>query len=167
MSKPVAQLNREIATVLAKPALKLKRRGIPAKAHGPSQDTIQLYMSEACPHFAIALHHLTKWPLAMLVDEAAQEEWNGEEYPTIAHVFVVRPDGVAVDVKGPRSITAIKADFFDLEEPRVEKIGAGELASMMGDGKPLHACGLTELNVAKRLIQHNTAFYLAKRAPGS
>jgi hypothetical protein len=148
MKKSSAQLEHEINEALA-------------KTRGLSQDEIQLYMSEACPHFAIALHRLTSWPLATLVDEAAHEEWDGEEYPTIAHVFVVRPDGTAVDVKGPRSVAAIKKDFFDLEEPRVTQVSMDELASMMGDGKPLHACGLTELNAAKRLIKRHADFYLA------
>jgi hypothetical protein len=141
--KTAAQLNAEIAEVLRK----------------PSEETISYYMSEACPHFALALHRLKGWPLAMLVDEANYEEWGGEEYPTIAHVFVLRPDGLAVDVKGPRTIAAIKDDFFDLEEPRVARIAEGDLSSMMGDNKPLYACSLEAIDKAKHLIKQNKKIY--------
>jgi hypothetical protein len=116
-------------------------------------------MSEGCPHFAIALHQLTGWPLSLLVDEANYEKWGNEEYPTIAHVFVTRPDGLAVDAKGPRTTDEIKRDFFDLEEPRIRRVGLTELRSMMGDNKPLYSCSLSELKDAKQLIQRKARFY--------
>ena len=122
-------------------------------------EDIHYYMSEACPHFAIALNQLTGWRLYMLVDEANYETWGDEEYPTIAHVFVERPDGIAVDVKGPRTTDEIKDDFYDLEEPRIERVGLEELRSMMGDHRPLYACSVSELNRAKRLIQSRPRFY--------
>ena len=116
---------------------------------------IEYYMTGACPYFAIALHKLTGWPLAMLTDDA--QSWESgvgvEEYPFIAHVFVVTPDEKGLDIKGPRPLPAIKAEYHDLIEPRIEIVGLSELRALMGDLKPLCRYDAREIKEAMALAE--------------
>jgi hypothetical protein len=118
------------------------------------------YMSGGCPYFAIAAHRITKWPLAILVDEASEREFFGDrEYSTIAHVFVVSPDGDAFDVKGMRSIQAVKGEFRDLirkwkpNDPiklSVQMVSLKELRSLMRG--PLSRYDAEEVREAEDII---------------
>lgn len=112
------------------------------------------YMAGACPFFALAAHRVTGWPLAILADEAANWESFGaeKEYPLIAHVFVVSPDGLALDVKGLRPIEDVKSDFHDLEEPVVEEVTVKELRSLMGDFRPLCRYSVRDIKEAKEAV---------------
>lgn len=110
---------------------------------------VEYYMSGACPYFALAAQKLTGWPLAMLIDEAAEwESFGGRKtYPLIAHVFVVTPDNFVFDAKGIRPIQTVKDEFHDLREPRIEELSVKELRALMGDFKPL--CGYDAKEVAE------------------
>jgi len=119
------------------------------------RDDVEYYMRGACPYFALAVQKLTGWPIAMLTDEAAQWESFGgrKNYPLIAHIFSVTPDGMAFDVKGVRPIQALKNEFHDLREPRVEEISIRELRSLMGDFKPLCRYNAKEVKEAASIIR--------------
>jgi hypothetical protein len=118
------------------------------------------YISGGCPYFAIAAHRITKWPLAILVDEASEYEFFGDrEYPTIAHVFVVSPYGDVFDVKGIRSIQTMKDEFHNLirkwkpDDPiklSVQMVSLKELKSLMRG--PLSRYDAEEVREAEDII---------------
>lgn len=112
------------------------------------------YMEGACPFFALAAHRLTGWPIAVLTDEEAEWESFGsdKEYPLIAHVFVVTPDGMAFDAKGIRSIEDVKNDFHDLQQPTVEETSVKGLRSLMGDFRPLCRYSSRDLREAEDAV---------------
>jgi hypothetical protein len=106
----------------------------------PSEEDIQVFTEGGCPWLAIALHEETGWPLALLIDEAHQEDWAGEELPLIAHVVVLTPRNTAIDIYGETSIADLKKRYHDLREPRLEEVSRNELERLMADDKPLEAC---------------------------
>lgn len=118
------------------------------------------YMSGGCPYFAIAAHRITKWPLAILVDEASEYEFSGDrEYQTIAHVFVVSPEGEAFDVKGLRSVQTLKGEFLNLIQMwkpddavklSVQMISMKELRSLMRG--PLCRYDVKEIREAEDIV---------------
>lgn len=112
------------------------------------------YTSGGCPFFAIALHERTKWPLALLIDQAAEpESWGGrKKYPPIAHVFVLTPGGWAMDVRGERPVASLKEEWYDLREPAVEIVTLKELKALMGENRPLEACNAGEMREARQLV---------------
>lgn len=114
----------------------------------------EYYTSEACPFLAIALHERTGWPLAILIDEGVEPTSFGgrKKYAPIAHVFVLTPEGLALDIRGPRPVERLKDEWYDLVEPRIEKITPRELRSLMGDNKPLFECRFEDLNEAFGLV---------------
>lgn len=117
------------------------------------------YMSEACAYFAIALHEIFGYGLAILWDEAVF--YNEEnETPLLAHVFAT--DGArAIDVKGIRTIDDIKRDYYDLEHPSVDSIGLSELKTYMSDSDdyPLMPYSKDEISRAKEIIAKNPSKY--------
>jgi len=112
-------------------------------------------MRGACPYFAIALHELTGFPLAILIDRDAPWESFGAEqiYPLIAHIFVLTPEDQALDVKGVRPVEDVVAEFHDLESPAVEQISIKALRSLMGNFRPLCRYNAKEIAEAKRLAR--------------
>ena len=113
----------------------------------------QYYMSEGCPHLALAFNEVFEYPIMMLIDEATEEEYGGKYYPLSAHVFVETPERRHLDIKGERSIESIKKDFYDLEEPKIIEISREELKSdWMGDFKPFFSYDSSEEKLAKNLI---------------
>ena len=119
------------------------------------RDDVEYYMRGACPYFALAVQKLTGWPLAILIDDTAEWESFGSEetYPLIAHVFNVTPEGLAFDVKGVRQIQVIKAEYHDLQDPRVKSISIKELRKLMGDFKPLCRYNAREVKEAAGIIR--------------
>jgi len=72
-----------------------------------ANDNIEFYYG-GCPVFAVALHDLSRWPMYALVDRDAYA------LREVLHAYV-RPDRrTVVDVWGPRTLTAIYADFDQL-----------------------------------------------------
>jgi hypothetical protein len=126
---------------------------------------VEYYMSGACPYFAIAVGKLTNWPLAMLTDEAAEWESFGtaKTYPLIAHVFLITPDGMAFDAKGVRPIQAVRDEFHDLRDPRVEEITLKDLRSLMGDFRPLCRYNAREIKEARDVALRMYPELLTKR----
>lgn len=121
---------------------------------------VEYYMGGACPIFAIALHRLTKFPLAMLIDETKPFHPSAfsEAFPTIAHVFVVTPDGRALDIRGVHKFEDLKALYHDLDEPKIVDVTLKELRSLMGVSmKPLCKYDAKEIleaeKVAKKLLK--------------
>lgn len=112
------------------------------------------YTSEACPYLAIALHERTGWPLAMLWDAGEEPQSYGgrKTYPTIAHVFVLTPEGSALDIRGERPIERLKEEWYDLVEPRIEEITLSDLKGLMGDNRPLFACSRQEMTEARKVV---------------
>ena len=114
----------------------------------------EYYMSEACAYFALALHELSDYRLRILVDEVG---FGVEEsgLPVVAHVYAVDPEGNAVDARGRRSEAEVRAEFYDLREPRTYNVTPGELETdWMGDGKPLYGPSPAEVEEAKQFILH-------------
>lgn len=117
---------------------------------------VEFYMGGACPIFAIALHRLTKFPLAMLIDETQPFHPSAfsEASPTIAHVFVVTPDGRALDIRGIHTLEDLKSDYPDLDEPKIENVSLKELRSLMGGHfKPLCRYDAKEIKAAERIAK--------------
>lgn len=111
----------------------------------------EYYMSEACAYFALALHELYGYRIRILVDEGVEEDG----MPVVAHVYAVDPEGNAVDAKGRRSEAEVRAEFYDLVEPRTHDVTPGELErDWMGDDKPLHGPSPAEVEEARRFILH-------------
>jgi hypothetical protein len=126
----------------------------------PTEQMVEYYMGGGCAYLAIALHELMGWGMVILTDEAVYESWGKrKKYPLIAHIFVHRPDGLAVDIKGPRRREDIREDFFDLEEPHTESISLDQLRSLMGDFKPLYEYSESEVAEAKRIVGRYLAFF--------
>ncbi len=119
------------------------------------REDVEYYMSGACPHFAIAAHKLTGWPLAMLIDEGRLYQSFGarKKYPLIAHVFVFTPDNQILDIKGMRPLQQLKAEFHDLVEPVAEELSLRELRLLMGDFKPLCNYSAREVKEAAEIIK--------------
>lgn len=111
----------------------------------------EYYMSEACAYFTLALHELYGYRIRILVDEGVEEDG----MPTVAHVYAVDPEGNAVDAKGRRSEAEVRAEYWDLVEPRTHDVTPGELEmDWMGDDKPLHGPSPAEVEEARRFILH-------------
>jgi hypothetical protein len=115
---------------------------------------LEYYMSEACAYFALALHELYGYRIRMLVDEVGFGV--GESgMPVVAHVYAVDPEGNAVDARGRRSEAEVRAEFYDLVEPRTYDVTPSELETdWMGDDKPLYGPSPAEVEEARRLILH-------------
>lgn len=120
--------------------------------------SIRYYMEGACPSFAIALHRLTGLPLFMLVDEAAIEKWNGEEFPVVAHVFVMTPDRSVIDASGIRHLSEVIDHYHDLADPQVHQLGLQELKKWMGEERPLCEYDPGEIQEAIQLIRRDPRF---------
>ena len=131
-----------------------RARRVVASAAPASGFDPEYYMSEACAYFAIALHELYGYRLRMLVDEAGFGV--GESgMPVVAHVYAVDPEGNAVDARGRRSEAEVRAEFYDLIEPRTYDVTPGELETdWMGDDKPLYGPSPAEVEEARRAILH-------------
>lgn len=120
------------------------------------REDVEFYMGGACPWFAIALHRLTKFPLAMLIDETQPFHPSAfsEAFPTIAHVFVVTPEGQALDIRGIHTFEDLKSDYPDLNEPKVEDVSLKELRSLMGGhSKPLCRYDVKEIQAAEKVAK--------------
>lgn len=87
------------------------------------EDVIAYFTEGQCPALAYELHALKGWTIAMVSDQPA----GSDDY--IAHVFVIDSDGMAVDIKGRRSIDEVKEEwyfahhlhrFFSIQEFKVE-----------------------------------------------
>lgn len=112
------------------------------------------YTRGACPYLAIALHERTGWPLAIMTDaDSEPESWGGlKKYPMIAHVFVITPSGLALDIRGERPIERLKEEWYDLVVPVIEELSLRELKSLMGEKRPLEVCSLEEMRKARALV---------------
>lgn len=88
------------------------------------------YLSEGCPHFALAMHRRFKHPIRMLVGTDG----------TIAHVFNSDPKtGEALDVMGRRSEKEIKDYYHDVPNSRIVHVGEEKnLKQYMGPDQPLY-----------------------------
>ena len=127
------------------------------------REDVEYYMSGACPIFAIAIHRLTKFPLAMLVDETKPfyPSAFSEPFPTIAHVFVITPDGRALDIRGVHDFEDLKAVYHDLAEPKIVEVSLKELRSLMGGHfKPLCRYDVKEIKAAEGIAKELLSSYL-------
>ncbi len=125
-----------------------------------STDEESYYMEEACAYFALALHDFFGYRIRMLIDNAQEDEWDGQTLPLVAHVYTVDSAGNAVDIKGKRSETDIRADFFDLVEPTIYDLTPVELEhEWMGDDLPLHAPSGSDVAEAKAVITANPSVW--------
>jgi len=118
------------------------------------------YMQEACAYFAIALARKFGYNLCILIDDNSYYD-EDEQYPAIAHVFAKSKNNKCVDIKGVRSISEIKNDFWDLDSPHVIDVTEEELKKYMGedDSKPLYPYNDNEINDALVIINDNENLY--------
>jgi hypothetical protein len=63
------------------------------------------FTTGACGYFAAALHDRTGWPIMAEYDHDHPDE--------VAHVFVLNPDGKAVDIRGIHDGDWAETDFSD------------------------------------------------------
>ena len=86
----------------------------------------------------------------MLIDDVDQEDF---DEPIVAHVFCVNNENQAIDIMGKRSVSDIKKDYHDLNEPRIIQVSSQELKSdWMGNDKPLFSYSKQEVEDAKSII---------------
>jgi hypothetical protein len=69
------------------------------------EDVIAYFTEGACPSLAYEIHKLTGWTIAMVSDCPA----GSPDY--MAHVFIINSDGMAIDIKGLRTIDEVKAEW--------------------------------------------------------
>lgn len=88
------------------------------------------YSAGMCDVFALALHRLLGWPLAV-VRGAMEDEW-GEDWYEDAHAFVLAPEGGGADVRGIRPIDEIVGEcaFSNPSEVSVVEVGEKEMCSL-------------------------------------
>ena len=113
----------------------------PAEPAPDHAETIALFMSEACPELALALHRIAGHGLAILWDDGTLDDFGEGPEPTPVHVFVIDPaTGEAIDIKGRRPVQDVCADFGDLLDPNVDyQVTEPELLALMGDTRPFYA----------------------------
>lgn len=70
------------------------------------EDVISYFTEGQCGALAYELHKLTGWSLVAITDGPIDSlDYSG-------HVFVVNSDGLAVDIKGVRTIDEVKEDWY-------------------------------------------------------
>lgn len=109
MGKSPAQLDREIATIVAQHArISPKSRLLQELDQLAEQHSDFLY--GRCATLAIALHRLTGKPIYGLV---GTDEDTGES--VLVHAYIKLDADTRVDIKGPRALDEILADFLEDE----------------------------------------------------
>lgn len=73
---------------------------------GADEEIEDYFTHGQCPALAYELHKLTGWTIAMISDKPV----GSPDY--MAHVFVINSDGMAIDIKGERSIEDIKDEWY-------------------------------------------------------
>lgn len=83
------------------------------------EDIIAYFTEGQCPALAYEVHMLTGWTIAMVSDQPV----GSPDY--LAHVFIINSEGMAIDIKGLRTLEDIKDEwsfctyvhrFWDLKE---------------------------------------------------
>jgi hypothetical protein len=89
-------------------------REFPITAGVRDRASIEAFTHGQCLAVAIVLCHLTGWPIVAVLDFGSRVE---NPYATdnerLLHLGVLRPDGMLVDVRGARSLTAVTRTYFD------------------------------------------------------
>jgi hypothetical protein len=70
------------------------------------EDVITYFTEGQCPALAYEIHKLTGWTIAMVSDYPAGSPWY------MGHVFVIDSDGMAIDIKGKRSIEDVQNEWY-------------------------------------------------------
>lgn len=124
-----------------------------------TKEDITYYTSEGCAYFAIALHELFKYEIAILYDE--KSNYN-KFFKTLAHVFTLK-NNVAIDVTGKQHLNKIISKYHDLIAPNIMHVTKQELISTyMGnsDRKPLYAYDKQEIIIAKKIITEHKELFI-------
>lgn len=128
----------------------------------PTKEQINYYMSEACPYFALALHKIFNYPIAILQDNTQIETWgesNDKKLPLLAHVFCFKDNSI-IDVRGITTTEDLFKIFYDLEEPEIDwKVSQKELIGYMGPYEPFNSYDDEEINEAIDIIKGNLNKY--------
>jgi hypothetical protein len=116
------------------------------------------YLREACGYFALALHELFDYKLAVVKDD-----------DTVAHVFAVDEHSNAFDVLGKTSIKEIKDRYWDIPDRYVDYITPSELKeNLMGDDEhPLMPYSKEEVENAKYIVLSTQNKYKTNEAKAS
>lgn len=73
---------------------------------GADEETIAYFTEGQCHALAYELHKLTEWTIALLSDEPV----GSPDY--MGHVFIIDSDGMAIDIKGKRTLEEIKDEWI-------------------------------------------------------
>jgi hypothetical protein len=74
-------------------------------------DDYELFTEGDCHHLALALHERTGWPLMIVSGRS-----------TVEHAFVMRPDGLALDINGLSSVSHILDCWSWLDSPALSPV---------------------------------------------
>jgi hypothetical protein len=72
-------------------------------------ETVKYFTQGQCHALAWEIHKLTKWDLAILSDDLI----NTPDYA--GHAFIVRPNGMAVDIRGVQFMWSFRKDWPSLK----------------------------------------------------
>ena len=80
--------------------------GQPEMTFTDNEEIISYFWEGQCPALAWELHKLTDWTIGMLSSSPV----GSPDYS--AHVFVFDSDGLAIDIKGRRSLETLKDEWY-------------------------------------------------------
>jgi deoxyribose-phosphate aldolase len=125
------------------------------------RELVDHYVRGHCHHFAIGLHRLTGWPLAVLWDREPSSEEGAD--PLIKHVFCMTPDGLAIDVEGTRDLARLKAVYKSVggAEGHVEPVTELGLRHRIEDSETLRrflAVREDQIRLAQDYMRGSDAF---------
>lgn len=109
----------------------------------PPEEIVTHYTMGHCHHMALALARRTGLPLAIMwngLDWHVEPDENGDGgVKEVVHVYVDCGDGTVLDVKGRRSLQAMKEDFayYDHSICDCEPLSDERLMSLIHDSRNL------------------------------
>lgn len=80
--------------------------GQPEMNFTDDEDIISYFTEGQCPALAYELHKLRDWSLLMVSDHPV----GSPDY--LGHIFVVDSDGMAIDIKGRRTIAEVQEEWY-------------------------------------------------------
>lgn len=139
LAGPLADYSDADARATTQPAASSSTTGaMPTCSAASRTELIDYHTSEACAELALALHHASGLPFAILWDNEAREDWGRGPEPTPVHVFILDPaTGEAIDAKGRRTLAGLSADYADVRDAEIDTDTSGaEVTALMGPNGP-------------------------------